>query len=112
MIGKPVGYIASGSFSEYLAIPSKLCVPLPDVKAEYVPLLVSGLTASIALHETARIQPGETVLVTAAAGGTGHIAVQIAKQHGCHVVGTCSSEEKCEFLRSIGCDHAINYKVS
>jgi len=111
MIGQPVGYIANGSFSEYLTIPSKLCIPLPDVKPDYIPLLISGLTASIALHETGRIKAGENVLVTAAAGGTGHIAVQIAKQFGCHVIGTCSNEEKSTYLKSIGCDHVINYKT-
>jgi len=111
MIGKPVGYIWSGCFAEYLKIPSKHCIPLPDLKPDYIPLLVSGLTAAISLHENARIVPGEKVLVTAAAGGTGHIAVQVAKQHGCHVVGTCSTEEKSEFLKSIGCDEVINYKT-
>ena len=46
--------------------------------------------------------------MTAAAGGTGQFAVQLAKLAGCHVIGTCSSDEKCKFLKSIGCDHAIN----
>ena len=46
--------------------------------------------------------------MTAAAGGTGQFAVQLAKLAGCHVIGTCSSDEKCKFLQSIGCDHAIN----
>lgn len=49
--------------------------------------------------------------ITAAAGGTGQFAVQIAANMGCHVIGTCSSEEKVAFLKSIGCTRAINYKA-
>jgi len=49
------------------------------------------------------------VLVTAAAGGTGQFAVQLAKLAGCHVIGTCSSPDKVAFLRSIGCDRPIDY---
>ena len=110
MVGNPVGYIWNGCFSEYIKLPVKVCIPLPDIKPQYVPLLISGLTASISLEEMGRISGGKNVLVTAAAGGTGHIAVQIAKLAGCHVIGTCSNEAKMEFLQSIGCDHVINYK--
>ena len=48
--------------------------------------------------------------MTAAAGGTGQFAVQLAKLAGCHVIGTCSTDEKVEFLKTIGCDRPINYK--
>jgi D-arabinose 1-dehydrogenase-like Zn-dependent alcohol dehydrogenase len=51
-----------------------------------------------------------TVLVTAAAGGTGQFAVQLAKQAGCHVVATCSSESKAQLLRNLGADRVLNYK--
>lgn len=53
----------------------------------------------------------ETVLVTAAAGGTGHYAVQLAKLAGNHVIGTCSTDEKVELLETIGCDRPINYEA-
>lgn len=111
MIGQPVGYIWTGSFAEYVKLPSKVCFPLPSVKPDYIPLMISGLTASIGLELFGRIKAGENVLVTAAAGGLGHIAVQVAKKAGCHVIGTCSNEEKTAFLKSIGCDHVINYKT-
>jgi len=52
---------------------------------------------------------GETVLVTAAAGGTGQFAVQLAKLAGCHVIGTCSSPSKVKLLKELGCDRVINY---
>lgn len=109
MLGKPVAYIQFGAFAEYTQLPAKFALPLPACKAEFVPLLVSGLTAAISLDKVGEMKSGETVLVTAAAGGTGQFAVQLAKNAGCHVIGTCSSEEKVEFLKSIGCDRAINY---
>jgi len=53
---------------------------------------------------------GETVLVTAAAGGAGQIAVSLAKLAGNFVIGTCSSDEKAKALKALGCDRVINYK--
>lgn len=70
----------------------------------------SGLTAAIGLSESGRLAKSETVLVTAAAGGLGHIAAQWAKIHGCHVVALTSNRKKEQFLRQIGCDKVINYK--
>lgn len=108
--GDSVAYMQSGAFGEYLVVPSKFAIPLPKADPHFLPLLVSGLTASISLNKFADLKPGEKVLVTAAAGGTGQFAVQLAKLAGCHVIGTCSSTEKVEFLKSIGCDRPINYK--
>ena len=51
------------------------------------------------------MKAGETVLVTAAAGGAGHFAVQFAKMSGCTVIGTCSNAEKAKALCALGCDH-------
>ena len=52
----------------------------------------------------------ETVLVTAAAGGTGQFAVQLAKAAGNHVIATCSSSDKAELLKRLGADRVINYR--
>jgi NADPH-dependent curcumin reductase CurA len=52
----------------------------------------------------------EKVFISAAAGGLGHICVQWAKLRGCHVVGTCSTKEKSDMLKKLGCDRVINYK--
>ncbi|XP_061529873.1 prostaglandin reductase 3-like [Phycodurus eques] len=109
--GDTVAYFSSGAFAEYTVVPAKESVPVPSVKPELLTLLVSGATAYIALKRLGDLAKGETVLVTAAAGGTGQFAVQFAKQAGCHVIGTCSSNEKAGFLKSIGCDRAINYKA-
>lgn len=79
-------------------------IPIRKPGPEALSLVVSGLTASIALDKVGEIREKETVLVTAAAGATGSYAVQIAKLAGCHVIGTCSSDEKAEALAQLGCD--------
>ncbi|XP_031731928.1 prostaglandin reductase 3 [Anarrhichthys ocellatus] len=108
-VGDAVAYFGSGAFAEYTVVPAKESMPVPAVRPEFLTLLVSGATAYIALKRLGDLAKGETVLVTAAAGGTGQFAVQFAKQAGCHVIGTCSSDEKAGFLKSIGCDRPINY---
>ncbi|XP_061772322.1 prostaglandin reductase-3-like [Nerophis ophidion] len=110
-VGDTVAYFNNGAFAEYTVVPAKMVVPVPSVKPEFLTFLVSGATAYIALKRLGDLAQGETVLVTAAAGGTGQFAVQFAKHAGCHVIGTCSSNEKAGFLKSIGCDRPINYKA-
>ena len=61
------------------------------------------------LQVTGEVKEGETVLVTAAAGGTGHFGVQIAKLKGCSVVATCGSQAKAQLLKDLGADRVINY---
>lgn len=107
-VGQPVGYFQDGAFSEYIALEENVVIPMPACEAEYVSLLVSGLTAAISLDKVGCLQPNETVLVTAAAGGTGQFAVQWARVQGCHVIGTCSNGEKADFLKSIGCDRVVD----
>jgi prostaglandin reductase 3 len=99
-------------YREYYVIKARRALAIPEATPEVMSLSISGLTASIALLETASMSQtgGETVLVTAAAGGTGQFAVQIAKLYGNHVIGTCSTDEKAAFLRSIGCDRVVNYR--
>ena len=110
-VGQAVAYVKAGFFAEYTVVPAKEAVPLPSVKPEFLTLMVSGATAYISLKNLGGLSEGKKVLVTAAAGGTGQFAVQLAKKAKCHVIGTCSSDEKSGFLKSIGCDHVINYKT-
>lgn len=110
-VGQAVAYMAPGSFAEYTVVPASIATPVPSVKPEYLTLLVSGATAYISLKELGALSEGKKVLVTAAAGGTGQFAVQLAKKAKCHVIGTCSSDEKCAFLKSIGCNRPINYNT-
>ena len=65
----------------------------------------------MALERVGEMSSHEVVMVTAAAGGTGHIAVQLAKLAGNHVIGTCGSEAKSRLLTELGCDRVINYRL-
>jgi hypothetical protein len=72
---------------------------------------ITGLTAYFGITDIAKPQKGETLVVSAAAGATGSIAGQIAKIHGCHVVGIAGGEEKCRWLtEELGFDAAVDYK--
>ncbi|KAL4437515.1 hypothetical protein ABPG77_003496 [Micractinium sp. CCAP 211/92] len=108
-VGQPVATMTYGGFAEWAVVSAKHVFPLPQATPEMVALMTSGLTASIAL-EQAGLRKGQTVLVTAAAGGTGQLAVQLALLAGCHVVGTCSGGAKAELLRSLGCHRVVSYR--
>eukprot|EP00899_Mesostigma_viride_P023429 jgi/Mesvir1/4270/Mv22230-RA.1 len=108
--GDAVAAMTYGAFAEYLLLPAKHVIPVPACSPQVVALLTSGLTASLALEKAGRMGSGETVLVTAAAGGTGQFAVQLAKMAGNRVIGTCGSEDKAAMLRGLGADVCINYK--
>jgi NADPH-dependent curcumin reductase CurA len=72
----------------------------------------AGLTAYVGLTEVGRVKEGETVVVSAAAGATGSIAVQVAKILGCRVVGVAGTDEKCAWLvDELGLDGAINHRT-
>lgn len=108
MLSYPWGH---GSHAEYVSAPARAFVLKPAVidhiQAGALPLV--SLTAWQALVETADVQPGQRVLIHAAAGGVGHVAVQIAKARGAYVIGTASAG-KHDFLREIGVDEAIDYR--
>ena len=100
-----------GSYAEYAAIPAWKLVPVPDdvTMETAVAAQVQGMTAHYLTHSTYPIQQGDTVLVHAAAGGTGQLVVQMAKRRGATVVGTVSTEEKAALARSLGADEVILY---
>ncbi|MEU0471241.1 NADP-dependent oxidoreductase [Streptomyces olivaceus] len=108
MLSYPFGH---GSHAEYVTAPARTFTHLPagtdHVRAGALPLV--SLTAWQALVERADLQPGQRVLIHAAAGGVGHVAVQIAKARGAHVIGTASAG-KHAFLRSLGADEAVDYR--
>ena len=110
--GSAVITLQFGAFSNICEVPLASIVPVPRPDPTYMALYLSALTAYVSIMEMAQpIHPNSVALVTAAAGGTGQFAVQIlAKIFGCQVIGTCSSDEKVEFLRSIGCSRPVNYK--
>jgi NADPH-dependent curcumin reductase CurA len=84
-------------------------IKIPQCSPEYLSVSVAGLTASIGLYEAGDMGSGETVLITAAAGGVGNWCVQLAKLAGNHVIGTCSTQEKAQELKSLGCDRVVVY---
>jgi len=100
----------AAAYAEYVTSPSRQLARTPeslsDVEAAALPLV--GLTAWQALVETACVAPGQRVLILAAAGGVGHLAVQIAKARGAHVTGTARTA-KHAFLAELGADEAIDY---
>ncbi|QMU74214.1 NADP-dependent oxidoreductase [Streptacidiphilus sp. P02-A3a] len=101
-----------GSFAEYVVAPARALVRKPEgidhVQAAAIPL--AALTAWQGLVDVADVQPGQRVLIHAAAGGVGHLAVQIAKQLGAHVIGTASAP-KHGLLRELGAEELIDYRT-
>ncbi len=104
---------AQGSYAEWVVIAAARAIPLPsrieDLQAAALPL--QGMTARYLTHEIRPLGAGDTVLIHAAAGGVGHLAVQMAKQVGALVYATCSSEEKAARVRELGADHVIRYDL-
>lgn len=98
-----------GGYAQKAVAPRILTVRIPDGMdwAEAASIPVNGVTAWLALCGMTRVQEGDRVLIHAAAGGVGTIAVQIALDAGCEVFGTVGSEEKAKFLRETGVHHPI-----
>ncbi|HVD41801.1 MAG TPA: zinc-binding dehydrogenase [Solirubrobacterales bacterium] len=105
--------LGSGGYAEKVAVAKSQLIELPDgVDYDQAAAgLLQGLTAMALVHRCARIEPGETIVVEAAAGGTGTLAVQIAKRAGAKVIGLASSEEKRELVRSLGADAAVDSRA-
>jgi NADPH:quinone reductase-like Zn-dependent oxidoreductase len=110
VFGMPWFPRAAGAYAEYVTSPSRQLARVPDGlslrEAGAMPL--AALTGWQALVETAHVGDGDRVLIHAAAGGVGHLAVQIAKARGAHVLGTARAD-KHEFLRTLGVDEPIDY---
>jgi NADPH:quinone reductase len=98
--------MANGGYAQKVAVPEPWLVPLPDEVSDdqAAGLLLQGLTAHALLHYCAHVEKGETVVVEAAAGGTGSLAVQLAKRAGAKVIALASSDEKQELCRRLGAD--------
>ncbi|WP_441251133.1 NADP-dependent oxidoreductase [Kitasatospora sp. McL0602] len=99
-----------GGYAEYVAAPARQFAPKPAGldHAEAAALPLAALTAWQALVDLAGLRPGQRVLVHAAAGGVGHLAVQIAKALGAYVIGTASAG-KHDFVRGLGADEVVDY---
>jgi len=110
-VGQRVAYTGRppDAYSEARLIAADLLVPLPDAVGDETAAaaMLKGLTAWYLLKRSYPVRPGDTVLLHAAAGGVGLIAVQWAKHLGATVIGTVSTDAKAELARAHGCDHIV-----
>ena len=114
-VGDRVAYAGGpvGAYAEERNIPAHRLLKLPDSIAfeTAAAMMLQGLTTAYLLRRTYRVQPGDAVLIHAAAGGVGLIACQWAKALGATVIGTVGSAAKGDIAKAHGCDHVINYST-
>ena len=113
-VGDRIAYGISngyGSYAELHAVPAWHLYKIPSSVTfeDAAAVMLQGMTAHYLTHSTYRIKPKDTVLIHAAAGGTGLLLVQLAKMRGSRVFGTVSSDEKAQLARAAGADRTINY---
>ena len=112
----PVGTLVSSvkGWREAFVAPADTMRALPELgvapQAFLGVLGMPGMTAYTGLMKLGECKPKDTVFVSAASGAVGSLVAQLAKLEGCRVIGSAGSEDKCEWLRSVGVDVAINYK--
>jgi len=105
--------LGSGGYAQKVAVPEANLIPIPDEvdDDQAAAMLLQGLTAMALVHRCARIEPGESVVIEAAAGGTGSLAVQIAKRAGAKVIALASSQDKHDFVRGLGADACVDSRA-
>ncbi|PTB19368.1 quinone oxidoreductase [Trinickia symbiotica] len=112
-VGDRVAYVARppGAYAQERVLPADPLVKLPDAVSfdAAASAMLKGLTAQYLLRRTFRVEPGQTILIHAAAGGVGLFVCQWAKALGATVIGTVGSDEKAELAKARGCDHPIVY---
>ena len=114
-VGDRVAYAGGpiGAYAEVRNIPAHRLLTLPEAISfeTGAAMMLQGLTAAYLLRKTYRVQPGDAILMHAAAGGVGLLLCQWAKALGATVIGTVGSDAKAELARAHGCDHVINYST-
>ncbi len=100
-----------GSYATHTLVPVAQLVPLPEKLSfqDGAAAMLQGMTAHYLTHSTYPLEPGDTCLLHAAAGGVGLLATQMAKMRGARVIGTVSTEEKAQLARAAGADEVILY---
>ncbi len=100
-----------GSYAEYAVVPAAQLVKIPDAVdfRTAAAVILQGMTAHYLTHSTFPLEPGNSCLVHAAAGGTGGLIVQMAKHLGARVFGTVRTDDKARQVRDLGADEAIIY---
>ncbi|MEJ2557867.1 MAG: quinone oxidoreductase [Anaerolineae bacterium] len=110
--GDRVAYaMQQGAYAEYAVVPTSKLVLIPDKVDTWqaAAVMLQGMTAHYLCYSTYPLQPGETALIHAAAGGVGLLLVQLAKRCGARILGTVSTEEKARLAREMGADEVILY---
>lgn len=100
-----------GGYRQWNVAPSSHFAKVPDTSPDWLALASTGVSAAMALGHIGAVRDGETVAVSAAAGGLGHLIVQLAVQRGCHVVAVCGGNTKGDFVRSLGAHRVIDYRT-
>ncbi len=112
-VGDRIAYINAGigAYADRRNLPAERLVTIPDSISdeEAAAVIFKGLTAQYLLRKTYKVEPGDIVLIHAAAGGVGQIMSSWAKALGAFVIGTAGSPAKCDIAKAAGCDVAINY---
>lgn len=110
-VGRRVVALTTGAYAELTRAPVEELLELPTSVSyeEAAGLLVQGLTAYHVVHTMGRLERGQSVLIHAAAGGVGLLAVQLAKAVGARVIGTVSGDAKEKLTRELGADEVIRY---
>jgi NADPH:quinone reductase len=105
--------LGSGGYAEYAVADARLCLPVPRglnfTEAAAIP--ETYFTVFDNVFTRGRLKPGETILVHGGSGGIGTTAIQLAKLFGSQVIATAGMADKCAFCRTLGADHAIDYKT-
>ncbi|MGR6964259.1 quinone oxidoreductase family protein [Geodermatophilus sp. URMC 61] len=111
--GQRVGWLrgGQGSYADFVVVDAAMAVPVPDgvQDDDATAVLMQGVTAQYLATDTYRVQPGDSVLVHAAAGGVGQLLTQVVRLRGGRVIGTVSTEEKAEVARQAGADEVLHY---
>ncbi len=110
--------VAGGGYAEYCVANSGCCLPIPaalakdpsTAMANGASLPEAAMTVWANLFDPRRLFDGERFLMQGGTSGVGTMAIQAARAFGAHVASTAGSEEKCQFLRELGCERAINYR--
>lgn len=100
-----------GGYRLWNIAPADHFVRVPDASPEWLALASTGVSASVALEHVGALKDGETVAISAAAGGLGHLLVQLAVSRGCHVVAVCGGPDKSAFVRGLGARRVIDYRA-
>ncbi len=105
--------LPTGGFAEYAVVDAAKAFPAPEAldDAEAASLVIAYQTGWFGLHRRAALQPGETLLVHAAAGGVGSAAVQLGKAAGARVIGVAGGADKAEYVRALGADVVVDRRT-